>query len=149
MDKLKLESNSYYLTYPPYDILIKDADKIISYYSDKNISKNNLSKLNKIIKSSEKYVKEKDTNRVEKINSIKKIRDQFIKKRNLSLNKLKTNKDYIPDYLRFGYKDKKIQQLKANLKILREKKKKNISINENIVLNNKIKNKNLILKKLK
>lgn len=29
MDKLKLKSNSYYLTYLSYNILIKDATKII------------------------------------------------------------------------------------------------------------------------
>ena len=123
MDKLKLESNSYYLTYPSYNVLIKDATKIVEYYANKNITKNDLLKFNKILKSSEKYVKENNIRR-EKIDSLKKKRDELIKKRNLSLNKLKTNKNYIPDYLRFGYKNKKIDDLKSNLKILREKKKK-------------------------
>ena len=140
MNKLKLESNSYYLTYPSYNVLIKDADKIIEYYANKNITKNDLLKLNKILKSSEKYVKEKNDIRKEKIDSLKKKREELILKRNLSSNKLKTNKNFIPDYLRIGYKDKKINELKSDLKILREKKKKNISVNENIELNYKIKN---------
>jgi len=140
MSKLKLESNSYYLTYPPYNVLIKDANKIVEYYSNKNITKNNLLKLNKILKSSEKYVKEKNIIKQEKLNSLKKKREELIKNRNISLNELKTNKNYIANYLRFGYKDKKIDELKSDLKILREKKKKNISINEDIKLNYKIKN---------